>query len=104
MARGKQWTAEDERVIADQIKRNANNICRGLKNSARILGRSFPACKHHWYTVMLKRENAAVCLATIGYRTKNVNRKVVSEYTSDNTETVKVSWWRKFLTLLKRNA
>lgn len=104
MARGRRWTVEEDRVLVDQIKRNANNIRRGLRNSARLLERTFSACENRWYSVILKSEDTAVCLATIGYKTKNINRKVVSEHTSDNTETVKVSWWRKFLTLLKRNA
>ena len=96
----KKWTADEERVITDQITRNANNVSKGLKKAAVLLGRTYSACKGHWYLVMLKRGDTAPCFATIGFKTKNVNRKIVSSKTTDNTEKTTITWWKKIVKLL----
>lgn len=96
----KKWTAGEERVITDQITRNANNVSEGLKKAAVLLDRTYLSCKGHWYLVMLKREDTAPCFATIGFKTKNINRKVVSSKTTDNTEKTTITWWRKIVKLL----
>lgn len=99
--KGKKWTVEEERVITDQVRRNANNIKKGLENASRLLERPYPACNYHYYAVMLKRPSMDTCFVTIGKTSKNINRKVVTDRTSDNTDKVKVKWWNKLLKFLK---
>lgn len=100
MSKGRRWTAEEDRVLTDQVTRNAHNLAEAFRKAARLTDRSYDACKQRWYYVLCKE--TTVCYATIGYKTRNVNRKVVSQKTSDNTEKTTVSWWKKFLSLLKK--
>lgn len=101
MASRKRWAVEEEKVLTDQITRNAHNLAKAFKEASRILEtRTVLSCKQHWYYTLSKK-GTAVCFTTIGYRTRNINRKVVSKHTSDNTEKTTVSWWRKLLKLLK---
>lgn len=102
MIKRRKWTTEEERVLIDQITRNANNLREAFRRTARLTDRSEKACELHWYLVVSKRDNTSVCFTTIGYKTKNVNRKNVASNTSDNTEKTTVAWWRKFLTFLKK--
>lgn len=99
--KGPRWTAEEEKVLTDQITRNANNLRRAFRETARILGdRGWIACKQHWYYIS-KKPKISPLFATIGYKTRNVNRKNVHAKTSDNTERTTVRWWRKILNFLK---
>lgn len=93
----KKWTKEEERVILDQVTRNAGNIRKGLAKAAELTGRTLGAVIYHWYSVMQK-QNTTVCFATVGHKTKLLNRKIGSP-----TPT-KLSWWRKILSLLKIDA
>jgi len=97
----KRWTAEEDRVLLDQVKRHANNLQEGFRESARLLNRTKYACKYRWYSYAMHSPEANVCFATIGYRTKNVNRKNVSKRTSDNTEKKSTCWWKSILKFLK---
>lgn len=94
----KRWTADEEKVIADQVSRHANNLTEAFNEAARILERTPKSISHRWYNKCCKE---AVCFATIGYKKRNINRKIVFNNTSDNTETTTISWWKKFLKLLK---
>ena len=102
MAKNQRWTAEEEQVLTDQIKRNANNLMEAFRKAGNLINRSPGACAYHWYGVMLKNSNTAVCLVTVGYKTKNINRKVVTDNTYNNTEKTTVSWWKKFLAFLRK--
>lgn len=100
MTKVKRWTAEEERVLTDQMTRNANNFAEAFRKTSELIDRTPSACTYHWYGVMSKRGDVGVIMSTIGYKTVNVNRKIVSASTSDNTEKVTVSWWKKFLSFL----
>lgn len=102
MTKKRRWTIEEERVLIDQITRNANNLTTAFKKTARLTGRTVRACEARWYTVISKRDSISVCFATIGHKTVNINRKNVASGTSDNTEKTTATWWRKVLFLLKR--
>lgn len=102
MTKKRKWTIEEERVLVDQITRRANNIREAFRRTSRLIGRTEAACMYHWYMVVSKRENTSVCFVTIGHETKNVNRKNVASNTSDNTEKTSISWWRRFLSFLKK--
>lgn len=96
------WSSEEERVLIDQVTRHAYNLAKGFRETSRVIDRSYSACKQHWYRKLLKKGINSVCLATIGYKTKNINRKVVRANTSDNTEKTSTSWWKRFLSFLKK--
>ena len=102
MTKKRKWTTEEERVLVDQVTRSANNIQEAFRKTSRLIDRTEAACMYHWYMVISKRENPSLCFVTIGHKTKNVNRKIVASNTSDNTEKISVSWWKKFLSLLKK--
>lgn len=93
------WTVEEERVLTDQVTRNANNLTEAFRKTSRLTSRTKAACVYHWYRVMSKKDTTT-CFVTIGKKTINKNRKIVTANTSDNTERVTVSWWKKLLTLL----
>ena len=102
MANKKRWTIEEERVLIDQITRNANNITEAFRRTSRLIDRTEAACLYRWYQVISKRENTSVCFVTVSQKTKNVNRKIVASNTYDNTEKTTISWWRRFLSFLKK--
>lgn len=102
MSKRTKWTIEEERVLIDQITRNANNLTEAFRKTARFIDRTEAACVYHWYAVVSKRKDSSVCFATIGYKTRNVNRKNVASNTSNNTEKISISWWKRFLNLLKK--
>lgn len=100
--KNRKWTTEEERVLVDQVQRNANNLKEAFRKTARFIDRTEGACQYHWYAVMLKREETSLCFVTIGHKTKNINRKNVASNTSDNTEKTSASWWKRFLSFLKK--
>lgn len=100
MTKKRKWTTEEEQVLVDQITRSANNIKEALVKTSKLIDRTEAACMYHWYMVISKRKDSSVCFATIGYKTRNINRKVVRANTSDNTEVTTISWWKKVINLL----
>lgn len=94
------WSSEEERVLIDQVTRHAYNLAEAFREASRLIDRSSDACKQHWYHTLSKKGINSVCLATIGYKTKNINRKVVRANTSDNTENTTISWWKRFINFL----
>lgn len=97
----KRWTEEEDRVLLNQVTRNANNLFRGFRESARLLNRTEDACRQRWYTAVMHNYDSSMCFITVGRGTKNVNRKVVNKRTSDNTEKKPVKWWRALLNFLR---
>ena len=97
----KRWVIEEDRVLLDQITRHANNLHDGFRETARLTGRTTDACKVRWYNSVIKRPETAICFATVGKGTQNVNRKTVSKQTSDNTEKKTIKWWKALLEFLK---
>ena len=58
MEKFKRWTKEEERVLADQLKRHAS-LSEGFKKAGFILNRTPNACKCHWYSM---EEVTRICL------------------------------------------
>lgn len=100
MTKKRKWTTEEEQVLVDQISKSANNIKEAFVKTSKLIDRTEAACMWHWYMVVSKRKNSSVCFATIGYKTRNINRKVVRANTTDNTEVTTISWWKKVIKLL----
>ncbi len=59
MEKLKKWTKEEERVLADQLKRHAI-LSEGFKKTGFILNRTPKACKCHWYSMDAA---ARICLS-----------------------------------------
>lgn len=97
----KRWIIEEDRVLLNQMTRHANNLHDGFRETARLLNRTEDACRQRWYNSVIKRPETAICFATVGKGTQNVNRKIVSKQTSDNTEKKPAKWWRALLKFLK---
>jgi hypothetical protein len=55
---------------------------------------------NRWYYHLSKKPDTK-CFITIGVKSKNMNRKIVTKYTSDNTVTTSESIWQKILKLFK---
>ena len=97
----KRWTAEDDRVLLNQVTRHANNLFEAFRETSRLLDRTESACKQRWYSTLLHSPETSMCFVTIGKGTKNANRKVVRKNTSDNTKRKSMSWWRALLKILR---
>lgn len=95
------WTPEEDRALLNQVTRHANNLSEGFRKAANLLEKTPKACEWRWYHKLSKQEESPICFATIGYKSKNINRKIVHALTTDNTETTTVKWWNKLLKFLK---
>lgn len=99
--KSQRYTNEEDKVIIDCVKRNPQNLTEAFKKAERILeGRTFISVMNRWYYHLAKKPDTK-CFVTIGVKSKNMNRKVVTKYTSDNTESIKTSLWNKILKLFK---
>lgn len=97
----KHYTNEEDRVIIDCVKRNPQNLTEAFKKAERILeDRTFVSVMNRWYYHLAKKPDTK-CFITIGVKSKNMNRKIVTKYTSDNTVTTSESIWQKILKFLK---
>ena len=98
MSRNK-WEPAEERVLIDQVKRHPNNLQEAFNQAARILeNRTAKACQQRWYR---RKNDIEPCFLTIGHCNHNVNRKIITPTTSDNTKAHKASLWSKLISLLK---
>ena len=95
MARGKNYTQEEEQIIIEEINNSVYNIQQACRNAAERIGRTPKAIEQHWYKVTSKSET---CYLLIGKRNKTKNRKVIV----DNSDTIthsSSSIWKKILKL-----
>ena len=95
------FTKDEDATIIDCVKRNPQNLREAFRKAERLLdNRDFCSIKNRWYNVLSKKPETK-CFMTIGVKSKNMNRKVVTVNTSDNTENIKTSLWNKILKLFK---
>lgn len=78
------WTPEEESIIAEELAYCPNNISEGLSRASERLGRTYSSTRARWYSIMAKKENTVV-FTLVGKESYNMNRKIVSSKTSDNT-------------------
>ena len=95
MARGKNYTQEEEQIITDEISNSAYNIQQACRNAAKRIGRTPKAIEQHWYKVTSKSET---CYLLIGKRNKTKNRKVIVDNSGTITHSSS-SIWKKILKL-----
>lgn len=98
----KYWTKKEERILIREVSKHANNIQEGLRIASKKTKRTLSGCQYKWYNEISKKQKTTICFATVGRKTKNINRKIVHTNTSDNTEAVEAKdWWSKLKKLIK---
>lgn len=90
MIKRRKWTTEEERVLIDQITRNANNLREAFRKTARLIDRTEAACMYHWYGVMSKKSTASSCFMTIRSDNKDIKSNVF------------ITWWKNLIKALKK--
>lgn len=94
----RRWTNEEEQVLIDQVRINPSNLARAFRNTSEIIGRSSHSCEQRWYG---KVRHSEAIFMTVGSKTVNMNSKNVFHGSYDNTEKIKVSIWRRFISFIK---
>ena len=94
------WTPEEDRKLIKCIENNPQNISEGFRQfAASSQTRTFTAAHMRWHYHL--RDRTDVCFMTLGKRKYNRNRKIViPEKTSNNTEPVRRSKWRRILDII----
>lgn len=70
----KRWTATEDSIVVDQVRKSPTNLKHAFKEAARETGRSINACSNRWYLVLSKKKENA-CFITISGKHKSLNRK-----------------------------
>ena len=74
MIEKKRWSATEDSIVVDQVRKSPTNLKQAFKEAARVTGRSERACSARWYTVLSKDKKNA-CFITISGKCKALNRK-----------------------------
>lgn len=96
------WSKEEMDILIDQIKKTPNNLTQAFKRTSLLISRSPHAIEQYWYSTLSKKETTEVCFITVGSKTVNRNRKNVHTFTSDNTQKMYASWWRRLLNIFTK--
>lgn len=102
MSSNKFWTNDEEQVVISKVGSNPSNLKKAFKEASVELGRTPNAISMKWYRGGLSEKSAKVFI-TCGSKTVNVNRKIVSDRTSDNTVNIRKSKWRRIISILFGN-
>lgn len=93
----KRWTDEEEQVLISQVKIHSRNLAEAFRVTSTMIDRTEDSIRQHWY---LKCNKESYCFLTVGNRTININRKIVTPNTSDNTDRISATKWAKILAIL----
>ena len=74
MKEKKRWSATEDSIVVDQVRKSSTNLKHAFREAARVTGRSECACSARWYTVLSKDKKNA-CFITISGKHKALNRK-----------------------------
>ena len=74
MKEKKRWSATEDSIVVDQVRKSPTNLKQAFREAARVTGRSEKACSNRWYTVLSKDKNNA-CFITVSGKHKSLNRK-----------------------------
>ena len=74
MKEKKRWSATEDSIVVDQVRKSPTNLKHAFKEAARVTGRSEVACSQRWYTVLSKDKSNA-CFITVSGQHKSLNRK-----------------------------
>lgn len=97
MNKSHNWTADEERVLADQISKHPNNFKKAYENTSAIINRSVSACQNYWYRVLSNKTEL------LDAYTKSFNQIDKEEDYTDIVKSVSISpiWWHKLINTLK---
>ena len=74
MKEKKRWSATEDSIVVDQVRKSPTNLTQAFKEAARVTGRSEHACGIRWYTVLSKDKKNA-CFIIKSSKQKALNRK-----------------------------
>ena len=74
MKEKKRWSAAEDSIVVDQVRKSPTNLTQAFKEAARVTGRSECACSVRWYTVLSKDKKNA-CFIIKSSKQKALNRK-----------------------------
>ena len=103
----KKWSEEEDRVILDQVRRNASNLSYAFEKASELLeGRTKNACSMRWYIHLAKKPETNVCFATVSNDSQIVNKKrltkkEIEESQESESDTIVSSWWNRLLNLFR---
>ena len=94
------WTPEEDKELVKCIENSPQNIREACRQFiASHPDRTFAATHNRWHKKL--RDETNVCFMTLGKKKYNRNRKVVIPIkTSDNTQPVRRSKWRRILDII----
>ena len=94
------WSSEEDRELIKCIENNPQNIREACRQFvASHPNRTFAAATFRWHRKL--RDQTNICFMTLGKKKYNRNRKVVIPIkTSDNTQSVRRSKWRRILDII----
>ena len=83
MTQKKRFTREEYIIITSKVANNPCNLSEAFRQAAIELDRTPKSIHNVWYRTLQKN---TYCFATIGRSSSNVNRKIITPVTSDNTK------------------
>lgn len=70
----KKWSATEDSIVVDQVRKSPTNLKHAFREAARETGRTQTACTVRWYSI-LSKDPANACFVTVSGRHKALNRK-----------------------------
>ncbi len=100
------WTKQQEQLLIDNIKSSPNNLMEAFRITSAQIDKSVNSIVFRWYGQKSKnyiglKDRCVPVFMTISGKTNNVNRKIVTQDTSDNTIKSNNNIWKKLLSLFK---
>lgn len=93
----KRYSAKEDRIILNEIKKSPENLIKAFQNASDKIGRTPRAIKQRWYCVISKDDGiGAVTFMTLSSKKVLTNRK-----NSCNQVPKKVTFWSKLIKFLK---
>lgn len=77
-SRKPRWTEEEDKTLIEKIKKSPHNISSAIRETTRVLNRTYAACEQRWYTVLSNpssKKYAGVLFTGVGYTSIYPNRK-----------------------------
>ena len=74
MKEKKRWSATEDSIVVDQVRKSPTNLKHAFREAARVTGRSEHACRIRWYTI-LSKDKKNVCFIIKISKQKTLNRK-----------------------------
>lgn len=89
----KRWSPEEDKCLADQLRRNSECFEDGFKNASRLIGRSIGACKSRWYQHVSIQEDISPVIVVGTEKYQCINRRYPSRPSLTKKRTA--NWFKK---------